>query len=163
MVRELEPAEALAPPAGVELAAVQVGRDAAALHALDGESFAGSADYVAMSFETFRAGHLEGHDFAPELSCVAWAGEELAGFLLARRWLSERAGYVDVLAVAPAHQGRGIGTALLTRAFADFAAAGLREAQLGVASSNPRALRLYERLGMRPRFREDTYVQEVQR
>jgi hypothetical protein len=42
-----------------------------------------------------------------------------------------------------------------------FASAGLREAQLGVASDNPRALRLYERVGMSARFRVDTYQRPV--
>ncbi len=37
-------------------------------------------------------------------------------------------------------RGRGLGSALLLSAFAAFATAGLREAQLGVASDNPRAL-----------------------
>lgn len=35
--------------------------------------------------------------------------------------------------------------------------AGLREVRLGVASYNPRALHVYERLGMTERFRFDVY------
>ena len=50
---------------------------------------------------------------------------------------------------------------MLGTAFARFAAVGLREAQLGVASDNPSALRLYERQGMRKRFRYDTYERAV--
>ena len=50
---------------------------------------------------------------------------------------------------------------MLETAFAGFAAAGLREAQLGVASDNPDALRLYERQGMAKRFRYDTYERAV--
>jgi ribosomal protein S18 acetylase RimI-like enzyme len=34
-------------------------------------------------------------------------------------------------------------------------------AELGVASDNPDALKLYERLGMRPRFQSDTYEREL--
>jgi ribosomal protein S18 acetylase RimI-like enzyme len=64
---------------------------------------------------------------------------------------------VDILAVHPHHQGRGIGAALLTQAFAAFAGAGLREAQLGVASFNERALRVYERHGMTPQLQFDIY------
>jgi RimJ/RimL family protein N-acetyltransferase len=37
------------------------------------------------------------------------------------------------------------------------AEAGLREVRLGVASYNPRALHVYERLGMTERFRFDSY------
>ena len=152
------------PPAqlpGVTLRALEPMRDARAVYDADALSFADSADYIPMSFATFLEEHLQGHDLAAELSAVAESDGELIGFLLARRWQSERVGFVDVLAVSPPHQRRGVGTALLRRAFALFAAAGLREAQLGVASSNPRALALYERLGMSPRFRIDTYVRSV--
>jgi ribosomal protein S18 acetylase RimI-like enzyme len=51
----------------------------------------------------------------------------------------------------------GIATTLLSTAFARFASAGLGHAQLAIASDNPGALRLYERCGMTPRFRLDTY------
>lgn len=54
--------------------------------------------------------------------------------------------------VDPDHRGRGLGRALLTRAFAGFAAAGLGIAELGVASDNPRALALYRDVGMTARF-----------
>jgi ribosomal protein S18 acetylase RimI-like enzyme len=64
--------------------------------------------------------------------------------------------------VHPEHRGRGLGAALLLDAFARFAAAGLTEAQLGVASDNPRALRLYERVGMYPRFQVDVYERPVE-
>lgn len=83
------------------------------------------------------------------------------GFLLARRWRRERVGFVDLLGVHPDHRAGGLGSALLRTAYARFAAAGLREAQLGVASDNPKALRLYERLGMTARFRYDTYERSV--
>jgi RimJ/RimL family protein N-acetyltransferase len=51
--------------------------------------------------------------------------------------------------------------ALLTQAFASFADAGLREAQLGVASFNERALRVYERVGMTPQLQFDIYERPV--
>ena len=81
----------------------------------------------------------------------------MLGFALCRHWVDERVGFVDVLAVHPDHQRRGLGSALLRNSFARFAAAGLKEAQLGVASDNPRALALYEGVGMRARFQTDVY------
>jgi ribosomal protein S18 acetylase RimI-like enzyme len=145
----------------VLLRPVDVERDAVALHALDDAAFVGFPDYVPESADAFRAGHLEAHDFDPALSRVAEQDGRMVGSLLARRRPNEPVGWVDILAVYPDHQGRGIGTALLTTAFAAFARAGLREAQLGVASFNERALRLYERIGMTPQLQFDIYERPV--
>ena len=159
MVRGLAIADgqAASPPPALILRSLDVDRDAAALHGLDAESFAANADYQPESLQSFREEHLLAHDLDPGLCLVAELDGRTAGFLLARRWDDDEVGYIDILAVHPAHQRRGLGTALLQTAFAGFASAGVREAQLGVASDNPRALRLYERVGMRPRFRFDTY------
>jgi mycothiol synthase len=146
-----------AAPAGVTLRPLDIDGDARALHALDAESFAASPDYVPESYEMFVSEHLRAHDVAPELSLVAEERGEIVGLMVARRWRHEGSGYVDLLAVAPGHQRRGIGTALLTQGFAAFAAAGLVQAQLGVASDNPRGLRVYESAGMGPRFRFDVF------
>lgn len=158
MVRALQgDAPSIAPPAGYRLRAVAVARDASDMHALDAASFAGAPDYAPESLEEFTEEHLEAHDFDAGLSRVATAGEEIVGFLLARRRPEEGMGYVDILAVHPEHQARGLGAALLGSAFAAFAAAGLREAQLGVHSANAKGLRLYERVGMTVRRQTDVY------
>jgi ribosomal protein S18 acetylase RimI-like enzyme len=83
------------------------------------------------------------------------------GFLLSRRWVHEGVGFVDLLGVAPEERRRGLGAALLSTAFAAYAAEGLREAQLGVASDNPRALALYERVGMTARHRIDVLEKPI--
>jgi mycothiol synthase len=148
-------------PVGCELRALDVDRDAVALHALDAASFAANPDYRPESFAAFRDEHLDAHDLDRGLSCVAVHDTTIVGFLLARRWREDAVVFVDLLAVHPRWQGRGIGGALLQAAFDRSASAGLREAQLGVASDNPRALALYERAGMSPRFRVDTYQRPV--
>jgi mycothiol synthase len=145
-------------PVGLRVRSVDVERDAARLHEVDAASFSGRPGYVAESLREFREEHLEAHDFDAGLSRVVETGDgRIVGFLLARRELPEAIGYVDLLAVDPDHQGRGIGTMLLAEAFAGFAAAGMREAQLGVDSDNPQALTVYERAGMEVRFRYDVY------
>jgi mycothiol synthase len=148
-------------PEGLLMRGLDVDRDGAALHALDAASFANNADYDAMSLETFRESHLKAHDIDRDLTCIAERDGRIVGFALSRRRDVERTGFIDVLAVAPAEQGRGIGAALLVESFARFAAAGLEQAELGVASDNPRALRLYERVGMRSAFQADTYEREL--
>lgn len=83
------------------------------------------------------------------------------GFALSRRWAEEGVVYVDILAVAPEEQGRGIGRRLLLEVFAAGREVGLSEAQLRVAADNPKALRLYEGLGMWQVFRLDVYGRAV--
>ncbi len=55
--------------------------------------------------------------------------------------------YVANLGVLPSQRGRGIGEALLRRQHAQARQQGLHTCALDVASSNPRAQALYERLG----------------
>jgi len=158
MVRSLaDGADPVSPPSGFELRPLDVDRDAVALHALNQASFSANADFRRETLDEFRDEHLGAHDLDPGLSVVGRHGDDYAGFLLARRWRDEGVGFVDILAVYPDHQRRGLGSSLLRAAFHGFAAAGLREAALGVASDNPRALGLYEGVGMAARYRFDTY------
>ena len=158
MVMDLaEPPPPAFMPAGVALRALDRLRDARALHALDDEAFSGYPDYVPMSLDEFCEEHLDEHDGAPECSFVAEQDGELVGFVLSCRRDEETVGYVDILAVRPGRQGRGVGSALLRSALMAFAAAGFREAQLGVSSVNAGARRLYERLGMHELFRFDVF------
>lgn len=136
-------------------------RDAVGLYECSATSFAANADFQPESLTAFCEQHVEAHDLAPELSIVAEDGGRVIGFLLARRWQHEAVGFVDMLGVAPDRQRRGLGGAMLLTAFGLFADAGLRAAELGVASDNPRALRLYQRVGMSPRFQADTYERAV--
>jgi mycothiol synthase len=149
--------QAPAAPAGVSFRALHPSADVEALYELDRASFADVTETQPDSSHEFAERHLQAHDLDAGLSTVASRGPRAVGFLLARRWTEERVGYVDILAVAPDEQGQGLGSVLLRRAFVLFRAAGLTRAQLGVAADNPNALRLYERVGMAPRFRVDTY------
>ncbi|HZE04340.1 MAG TPA: GNAT family N-acetyltransferase [Solirubrobacteraceae bacterium] len=162
MVVALEGLPACAdPPAGFVLRPVDPACDAVALHAVDAASFAPAPDYVPESLHEFTREHLGAHDFDPGLSRVVTESDTIVGFLLAGRRPAERVGHVHILAVAPGRQDRGLGTAMLQSAFAAFARAGVREVRLGVASYNPRALHVYERLGMRERLRFDIYERPV--
>lgn len=144
-------------PSGFRLRPVDVARDAAAMHAIDTASFATTPDYMPESLAEFIDRNLEVYDFDPGLSRVATKRDRIVGFLLANRQQKEGVGYISILAVEPEHQRLGLGTTMLRSAFAAFAAAGLREAQLGVASYNERGLRVYERVGMTVRHQFDIY------
>ena len=55
--------------------------------------------------------------------------------------------YIDILAVAPAMQGKGIGTRLLEAIFQTAREKGFKSVSLEVVDTNPDARRLYERAG----------------
>lgn len=80
----------------------------------------------------------------------------VAGYLTAAEHPEDHAttgpvGWIDLLGTVPGYRGRGIATALLEQAAADFAAAGLVGAMLGVdTASQTGADRLYAQRGFRP-------------
>jgi ribosomal protein S18 acetylase RimI-like enzyme len=139
---------------------MDVHREAEALLAVNEAAFAQNADYEPETPTTFAEHHLHVHNHAADLSRVAEVDGALAGFALVRRW-PDAVAYIDLLAVRPDHARRGIGGTLLRAVFAAAAAAGLARAQLGVASDNPHATRLYERAGMTRRWRVDAYERPV--
>jgi ribosomal protein S18 acetylase RimI-like enzyme len=72
------------------------------------------------------------------------------GFVLASR-LSPAAAMIPQISVHPAHQGRGLGTALIRTAFDRLRAGEYRAARLTVTPQNQRAHEWYCRLGFRNR------------
>ena len=73
----------------------------------------------------------------------------LAGYLITSRYVD--AWHVMNIAVAAEHRRRGVATALLRRLFELTSGPGRRGYTLEVRVSNAHAIRLYERLGFRPR------------
>jgi ribosomal protein S18 acetylase RimI-like enzyme len=67
---------------------------------------------------------------------------------VAGRVLASGRGYVDNLAVAVGERHRGLGRALLLRAFTDLQQVGGRDLTLGVEAENEAALGLYRSVGM---------------
>lgn len=82
-----------------------------------------------------------------------WVVESIGGPLLGMAALSQDTGArtltVDLLAVAPAAQGQGIGHALLAHAEALARAAGARAMHLHTVAEYDRLVRLYEGAGFR--------------
>jgi mycothiol synthase len=136
------------------LRALQPGDD---LFALNEAAFGQNADYEPETERTFTEHHLQAHDLDPELSRVEVG---LRGFALVKRW-PDGVAYLDLLAVHPDAAGQGIGTKLLHGVFARAHARGFARVQLDVASDNAHATRLYERAGMRERFRVDAFARPV--
>lgn len=123
-----------------------------ALHPIWEAAFSRVPDFTPRTEEAWTQRHLRAHDLDPDTTRVALG----QGFSLVRRW-DDGVAYVELLAVHPEHAGRGLGGALLTATFAAARANGYRQVVLNVASDNPNALRLYERVGMTQRWRVDDY------
>lgn len=162
----IDPAAAIPTVDGYAFRPLHPADDATEVHALDARAFAGRGDYFEQPLDEFIAEHLSWQEFSGLASVVAIApAGELAGFAIGFRPLRRATVHIEVLAVDPAHQGHGLGRQLLLGAFS-AAAAGHPEidaVELAVASDNPRAVALYESVGMRPRLQSDNYERPVSR
>jgi ribosomal protein S18 acetylase RimI-like enzyme len=96
--------------------------------------------------------------FVPEASFVALDSRGTpCGFVLASR-ISSAAGMIPQIAIAPSHQGRGLGAALIHESLSYFRTHGLRTVSLTVTKRNRRAFEWYQRLGFKIRKEFGAYV-----
>jgi GNAT superfamily N-acetyltransferase len=123
--------------------------DGERFHAAYEDAFADHWGHTRRPFEEWRADHMAGDGYAPELWTVVRAdGAIVAGSMLIR----ERHGvaWVSRLFTVRDWRRRGLGEALLHDAFGKFWRQGRPVVGLGVdAQSETGANRLYERVGMR--------------
>lgn len=155
------PAVAPEPPAGVTLRPVRAGDEAdlRAFHAVIEQAFLDS-DHHSATYENWR--RQLGDDPAPVFDewFVAEVDGVVAGVLESSYDSDEDSGegWVKRLAVLKAYRKRGLGEALLRRAFAAYAAKGRVKAGLGVDMANPtKAARLYLAVGMKPLYEADIF------
>ena len=145
-----EPPPPAAPVAGVAIRTLERGQEAAVYRCLD-EAFRDHWGWDASSEEDWFHHHVDVDEFDPEWWLLAWAGDRLAGVLLARPASVQEPelGYVNELGVRPDFRRRGIGEALLRTCLRRLFDHGSRGALLHVdAESITGADRLYERVGM---------------
>jgi mycothiol synthase len=149
-------------PAGLSLRSFR-DEDREVVRAALNESFRDDWHHHDVSPSNFNEFYLKQRGYDPSLWLLAWDGAELAGFVLAtaERIGDTDLGWVGTLGVRPVWRRRGLGEALLRAAFAELFARGRRRVGLGVDTENVSgALRLYERVGMRPIERNDNWSLE---
>ena len=123
--------------------------DARLFHATLNEAFADDWGFHAMPFDEWVSHRLEQPETDTSLWFVAWDGEDVAGVIRCDGTRFD-GGWVGGLGVRKPWRGRGIGMALLRRAFVEFHRRGAPHVGLGVDTENASgATRLYERAGMR--------------
>ncbi|MGI5525446.1 GNAT family N-acetyltransferase [Micromonospora sp. CA-259024] len=126
-------------------------------HRIHDVAFADTPDHEPLSYERWRAriGELTAWDewFVAEVDGVP------AGALQSSdQALDQQEGFVKNLGVLSAYRRRGVGAALLRRAFARYAEKGRLTAGLGVDLTNPTApLSLYRSVGLRETRWTDMY------
>jgi len=117
--------------------------DAPALHALLVHGYRHGGGSVA-PFAAWRSALMGDEEFEPALVVLVVAGDRLAAASIC--WTSA---FVKDLVVHEDWRRRGLGEALLRRAFQTFEERGAGRVELKVEADNAGAIRLYERVGMR--------------
>jgi mycothiol synthase len=144
----LEGAEVAAVPApeGVELRSLRrPDEDEAAFEVVETAFSEWPDRELRRSFEDWRAAHLDRDDTDPDLVVVAVEAAEVIG--VSQCLVEGDEGWVEQLAVARGHRGRGLGKALLGESFRRFAARGCTTVGLST-DSRTGARSLYEQVGM---------------
>ena len=147
------------PPPGVTVRVATEG-DLPEIHRILDTAFRDTPDYEPMSYEVWRSRY-------PSPTWGEWFVAEVdgapAGILQSSdQALEHNEGWVKYLAVLREHRKRGVGGALLARAFEAYAATGRTAAGLGVDLSNPtEAYRLYTSVGLTVAYEADMLEREV--
>jgi mycothiol synthase len=154
------------PPGEVEGISVRgfLPEEAEQLYNAHVEAFADHWGESKETYEDFRHHHLDTPEFDAGLWFVAREGDQLAGYVGAQERSREdpSRGYIAVLGVRRPYRRRGLGEALLRRAFEALHERGRKGAELHVdTDSLTGATRLYDRVGMTAHPRFATWEKEL--
>jgi mycothiol synthase len=134
-------------PEGVRVRTFDPERDGKAVHSLIETAFADNERYRGQPDSEWVASNIDREAFDPELWFLAVADGDVVGSIVCPNYESE--GWVRQLAVARDWRGRGVGMALLLKAFGEFFRRRRPHVGLVVDSWNRTGARaLYERAGM---------------
>ena len=148
-----------APIEGIVLRPMRAGEDRD-IHAVMEESFAEHWGDTTPPFDDWRR-FMDRAGFDRGMAILAVEREEIVGGVISPS--ASDAAWVRELGVRPAWRGRGIGTALLSSAFADLSRRGVAEVRLNVDAENQTgATRLYERAGMTVRRQWLVYEKQLE-
>lgn len=117
------------------------------------DAFQGHFGFRPRGFESWVALVLSDENIDEEGCFILFEGQEPMGFVECTFECADQLrGYVASIGVKQAHQGKGLGDALLKKAMHHSKNQGFKEIELNVDTGNTSgALRLYERAGLSPR------------
>jgi len=141
-----------------------VGQDDRAMYETMESAFADHWRHVPITYDQWAHWNLEEDEFNPDLWFFATQAEAIVGGLMAWPTFNDETdtGWISDLGVLKEWRGRGIGESLLAHAFRAFYEKGIKKAALLVdTDSQTGALRLYERVGMKPISTQFVYEKVV--
>jgi mycothiol synthase len=124
------------------------------------DAFADEWHWRPLPYDEWVAQRVDAPDATPDLWTLARDGDEVAGVV--RCDVQGGHGWIGNVGVRARWRRRGLGHALLLRAFARFYDRGIHSVRLGVDAANSSgATRLYERAGMHVEAEDVVYEKEL--
>ena len=121
-------------PEGIELRPFDEQAHAQLVYNAHMEAFRDQWGFSPLSFEVWKDRLIESSEYNPELWCIAWDGDEIAGYAICHYRMGN--GWVESLGVCRPWRKRGLGTALLNKAFETFKERGTEKVSLGVDAAS---------------------------
>ena len=136
--------------------------DLRGFHRIFDTAFRDTPDYEPVGFDRWREALPSSGKVWDEWFVAEVDGEPAGALQSSNQALEQDMGWVKTLSVLPAYRRRGVGAALLRRAFAVYAAKGRASAGLGVDLANPTTpVTLYRSVGLREVRWTDMYERTV--
>jgi ribosomal protein S18 acetylase RimI-like enzyme len=157
MVAPTESAPAVALPDGLRSAPYRPAYEKD-LYEAHMEAFADHWGFQRRGYEDWTTLTVRSETFLPELSALAFDGDEIAGYVLSYEDADPARLYIGHVGVRRPWRRRGLAGALLRRVLDSARAAGKDFASLGVDADSPTgAVGVYERVGFSVATRAVTY------
>ena len=154
------PAEQPRFPETVEVRPFEVGSDEEAWLAVNNAAFSGHPENGAWTMDVLADRQRQSW-FDPKGFRMAWEDGELVGFCWTKV-ADHPIGEIYVIGVAPGHQGRGLGKALILEGLRYLnEEVGLDRGMLYVDAGNEKAVAVYERLGFRLDHVDRSFVRDL--
>lgn len=149
-------------PEGIVVRSFERGRDERDAWMCIQEAFRDLWEHKDVPYDEWASFVLEHKAFSPELSYLAFDGDEIVGTTITLN--DELGAWVQQVGVRRPWRGRGIALALLQIVFGELYKRGVPHAGLEVDAENPSgALRVYERAGMRVQEHFTEFRKELDR
>ena len=146
-------------PAGFSVSTMRPG-DERTVHAVLEEAFAEHWGHDQRTFEDWSVHNLDQPWWDPSLVYLVREGDEVVAAEIGA--IRFGAGFVGVIGTRKPWRGRGLGKALLLRAFGDLYARGERRITLAVDAGNETgATQLYRSVGMHVAWQSDVYERSL--